>query len=354
MKNICFVVPRYNPVVGGTEKLCEEILSSFEDSYKVSVITTPTINRNKNNYNYNIYDCSFEQFYLMKEHFEIFNYDLVIFFTDLHTPYLAQYNVSWGKKNICILNLDERTYQLKENFSKATENLKKFDMVVTFTKDGIANKYLQENNIKNIYIPNFSRDILETKLEEDFISKLGLAKNKKTILYNGAYEDRKNQLKIIEYIKSSKSLQEYNWLFIGSVASEEYLRKCILFSSDIKNIKFIKATANTKIVDQIYQQCDCLLLASIAEGMPLVLLEAMSANKPIISTPVGGVEGVLKNECDIHILSSINFSIDELEKSILKQLKNQFNFREVWSKMFNKKDVCKKYIILIKEILNEN
>jgi len=351
MKKICFVVPRYHPIVGGTEKLCEEVLSSLADDYNVSVITTPSLQRDKTLYKYKIFDCSFEQFPLMKEHFEIFNYDLVLFFADLHTPYLSLYDTTWGKKNVCVLNLDERTYSWKDNFRNATENLKKFDMVVTFTKNGIANKYLQENNIKNVYIPNFSRDVLETVLEQDFISKVGLEKNKKTILYNAAYEERKNQLKIIEYIKSSKNLQQYNWLFIGSVANEEYLRKCILFSSDIKNIKFIKATANTKIVDQIYQQCDCLLLASIAEGMPLVLLEAMSANKPIISTPVGGIEGVLKNECDIQILPNIEFSVSDLENCILKQLNNKFNFREVWSRMFNKKDICNKYKELFKDLI---
>lgn len=351
MKNICFVVPRYHPTVGGTEKLCQEVLESPLTLFdKISVITQPALERDKTLYTYKIFDCPFQQFSLMKEHFEIFNYDLVVFFADLHTPYLSQYDVKWAKKNICVLNLDERTYDWKDKFPQTIQNLKKFDMVVTFTKDGIANKFLQENSIKNMYIPNFSRDVLETPNKEDYISKLGLDKNKKTILYNAAYEDRKNQLTVLQSIKSSKILEAYNWIFIGAPADERYLRNCMLQAGDSKNIKFVRATANTKVVDQLYQQTDCLLLASIAEGMPLVLLEAMSANKPIISTAVGGVVGVLKNECDIEVLP-VKFTTQQLELAIKKQLNNTFNFRDVWSKMFNKQDICLKYNKLFEEIL---
>lgn len=354
MKKICYIVPRYHPDIGGTEKLCEEVLETINknnSNITSSVITTPNLSREKSVYNYKIFDCPFNQFPLMKEHFEIFNYDLAVFFADLHTPFLNAYNTSWAKKNICVLNLDERTYDWKDSFIPAIQNLRKFDMVVTFTKNGIANKFLEENKIKNTYIPNFSRDVLATVKETDYIEKLGLDKNKKTILYNAAYEERKNQLTVVNHILNSKKLQSYNWIFIGAVADENYLRKCILSTKDIKNIRFLKASSNIKIVDQLYQQTDCTLLCSIAEGMPLVLLESMSANKPIVSTPVGGVSGVLKNVCDIHILSSINFSTFELENSLEKQINSNFNYREIWNKMFHKQLVCEQYNQLFKDLI---
>ena len=40
------------------------------------------------------------------------------------------------------MNLDERTYDWKNKFPNATSNLKKFDMVVTFTKNGIVPDFI--------------------------------------------------------------------------------------------------------------------------------------------------------------------------------------------------------------------
>lgn len=351
MNDICFVVPRYHPAVGGTEKLCQEVLESVAETYDVSVLTNPSSERHKHSYPYKIFNCAFGEKDKFNNIFSNYNFKLTVFFADLHTAYLNDYNVGLCKKNICVLNLDETTYNAKELFNKATENLKKFDLVVTFTKEGIANKYLEENKIKNVYIPNFSRDVLETKLETDYISKLKLDKNKKTIFYNAAYETRKNQLYVIEQINKSSFLKELNWIFIGAQADQTYLRKCIDVSAGIPNIRFLNSTTNTKTIDQLYQSCDCLLLASIAEGMPLVLLEALSANKPSVCTPVGGVKGVLKNVNSVIILPSIKFSIKDLEVAIQKQLDGIFDSRNIWNTNFRKDLICKQYKELFEKYL---
>lgn len=352
MNKICFVVPRYDPTIGGTEFLCKQILESLNiDEFDISIITTPNQNRIKNNYNYKIYECPFGHFSLMKDHFEIFNYDLCIFFADLHDNFLNSYDFRWNKKNICVLNLDERTYESQNNFLIAKNNLINFDLVITFTKDGVANKFLNSNNIKNVYIPNFSRDILQTKIETDYILKLGLDKTKKTILYNAAFEERKNQLLIIDYINKSNNLKNYNWIFIGAVADEKYLTNCILLNKNNKNVVFLKGTPNTKIIDQLYQQSDCVMLLSIAEGLPLVLLEALSANKPFIATPVGGVSGVMKNICTQYILENVYNNIDVIEKKLITVLNSKTNNRKIWLDYFNKDDIIEEYKKIIRDFV---
>lgn len=352
MKKICFIVLRYHPAVGGTERLCQEILEYIENKYSVSVITSPDHYRNKNEYNYKIFDCNPNNFHLMKEHFEIFNYDMCILFSELFHPFLSEYNPSWAKKNLCVLNLDENIYEIRNNFKKSIDNLKLFNKIITYSKDGVANNFLLENNIKNVYIPNFSRDVMETKLEDNFKEKLKISNNK-TILYNASFEQRKNQYEIIEKISLSNDLKKYNWIFIGNKSDENYYNRCINLSykNKIKNLKFVNSTSNTKIIDQMYQIADCVLLASTAEGMPLVLLEALSANKPIICTPVGAVPGVLGDFEEILILSSTDFSIKELEESIEKQLNKNTNNRKIWKNNFQKEEICNKYLKLIEEII---
>lgn len=49
----------------------------------------------------------------------------------------------------------------------------------------------------------------------------------------------------------------------------------------------------------LYAASDCLVLPSAAEGVPLVILEAMSAGVPAVATAVGGVPGLLDESCGI-------------------------------------------------------
>ena len=53
---------------------------------------------------------------------------------------------------------------------------------------------------------------------------------------------------------------------------------------------------NRSDIPQIMKACDCFVMSSIAEGMPLSLLEAMSSGLPCIATNVGGIPEVLNSE----------------------------------------------------------
>lgn len=46
-------------------------------------------------------------------------------------------------------------------------------------------------------------------------------------------------------------------------------------------------------LERFYPMLDCFVLASLSEGLPLALLEAMSAARPLVSTAVGQIPGVL-------------------------------------------------------------
>ncbi|MEK6616307.1 MAG: glycosyltransferase [Bacteroidota bacterium] len=52
-------------------------------------------------------------------------------------------------------------------------------------------------------------------------------------------------------------------------------------------------TSWEKEVDKIYQGLDIVCLTSFNEGTPVSLIEAQAANKPIVSTNVGGIEDVV-------------------------------------------------------------
>lgn len=355
MKKVCFIVPRFHPVIGGTEALAKNIIEFYGENngeVEIHIITQPCFNRDK--YLYPIKEIQFSEKEKLNSFIKKSNFELCIFVCDLHTPYLANYDFQC-RKNLCILNLDETTYNNIQlwNLQKSADNLLNFDICITFTKDGIANKFLQEKKIKNLYIQNFSRDVLLTKEKNNLRQKL-FNNNDYTILYNAAFEERKNQHNVLLKIKESKVLKDNNWIFIGSHPSSKYLSYCVKILKEIgeQKIKFIKPTTDTDTIDQLYQCSDLVMLTSIAEGMPLVLLESLSAGLPWISTDVGGVRGVLgKSETGV-ILDNINFSQEDLEVAIMKAKKvENKKCRLTWEQNFVKNNVLVQYKVLFDNFL---
>lgn len=348
LKSICFHVNKYYPYLGGTELLAKQVIDFIASlqQYNITVKTSADQKRNLSDFNYLVED----DIYVRKNQF----FDLSVFFSDLWSHQLQNYDVKNSKKNICILNLDEMTYPHKNSLAAVTDKLKKFDYVVTFTKDGIANKFLKDENIKNIYIPNFSRDILQNKSLFSLKEKLQLD-NKKTGLYCAAFDQRKNQLTFLNHISQSKILKNYNWIFIGNSSDINYQNMCVQYSkyNKLNNVYFLSSTTEEQKLDTIYQQIDFSILLSLAEGMPLTILESISANKPVIFTPVGGIRGVLR-EClnnGAYSTENINYTTQEIESLILKVEKYSGNIlRKTWLKEHQKTLVLEEYKKIITDI----
>ncbi len=59
--------------------------------------------------------------------------------------------------------------------------------------------------------------------------------------------------------------------------------------------KTVRLLGNRRDVAELLAECDVFALSSIAEGMPVTLLEAMAASLPVVATDVGGVALVVEN-----------------------------------------------------------
>lgn len=90
-----------------------------------------------------------------------------------------------------------------------------------------------------------------------------------------------------------KELEEYNHL-IG-------LEKNINFEGNVNN------------VEEYFAQSDIFVLSSDYEGLPLVVLEAMAASLPIISTNVGGIRDIVNSNGILVELKNKNALVEAIE-----------------------------------------
>lgn len=326
-----FVSDFYYPSIGGTQMLCKGIAEWFlQEGHEIEIITSPDSSREKMSYKvHELSGASFKGSNLLLEE----NYDAVFVLADLFSPTLSSINPGDARKSILIFNLDENVYRwIQEgkikDIPQRVEKIKAFSHVVSFCKGAPVNKFLDENGIKHHFIPNFSRDVKNGE-KSSKITKESLGIDKKIIFNHGLIENRKNQLALMQSFINSNLPEEYQLVILGSPrgnGDKEYFLECKKIADKNKSITMIKGTNNEIIINSLLNISDAYVLPSTAEGLPLVLIEAMSAGLPWVSTPVGGVPGVFGRLKGGKVLES--FELSSLEGAV-REVDGR-NSREEW------------------------
>ena len=347
---LAFVSDFYYPSIGGTQMLCKGIAEWFqEQGHDIEIITSPDSSRRDLGYTVNEIDgASFQGSNILLEK----NYDAIFVLADLFSPSILSMNPGEARKTILILNLDENVYRWIhegkiKDIKQRIEKIKNFSHVVSFCQGAPVNKFLEENEIEHHFVPNFSRDVLNGD-KSDKITKKALGIDKKIIFNHGLIETRKNQLSLIKAFESSSLSDEYHLVLLGSPrgsTDNKYFLECKKLADKNKDITMIKGTNNKIVINSLLSISDVYVLPSTAEGLPLVLLEAMSAGLPWVSTPVGGVPAVFGSLSGGKVMSS--FDLSELETSI-REIDNK-NSRSDWESNFTVQRAGKQYSELLRK-----
>jgi glycosyltransferase involved in cell wall biosynthesis len=210
-------------------------------------------------------------------------------------------------------------------------------------------------NVNSVFIPNpLNKMEIIKKSKIKLNTKIYKRKNSLKLISIGRLVDQKDHITILKAINLIHLETDVELLIIGRGNKKRLLNKYIENNNLQKSIKIINFKNNPFPYLRI---SDAMILASKYEGLPNVLLEALTLKKPIISSdcPTGpreilsnGKSGILFNIGDYRDLSQK-----------IKLMRNNYNkfldmakFGQKTLERYDKKRNLKKYYELVKKNIN--
>ena len=111
----------------------------------------------------------------------------------------------------------------------------------------------------------------------------------------GTFEERKGQVVLLEAVSElvKGSMPNLHLILVGEGPDEEMLKTKVLELDLEQNVSFFPFTNEPMYV---FERIDILVLSSLyKEGLPNVLLEAMSMKTPVVSSKMAGVPEIVKD-----------------------------------------------------------
>lgn len=121
-------------------------------------------------------------------------------------------------------------------------------------------------------------------------SRLSIQNDEVVILFVGRLTLVKRVEMLIELSRSlSREMIKYRIVIVGDGDYGDYYRQ---MARGVPNIIFAGAIPSVEM-PRYYALADIVILTSLSEGLPNVLLEASASGKPVIATDVGGIPDII-------------------------------------------------------------
>ena len=235
----------------------------------------------------------------------------------------------FNKKNkaICVMHSDNlRQIDMKKNKAVARifrimekQGLKRADKIVCVdqgTYDVYVKRY-QWIKSKSIIIPvgvntsNFTPGDRDKSRET-----LDIPKDAKVMLVAARMEKEKNVGAAIKLIKDYFDLDNH-FLLIAGTGTQEHELKTLAQGTKKLNVKFL-GQVKYENLPNIMSACDVVLVPSLLESGPLIIIEAMACGIPSVSTNVGRAKIFIGDSGCGAVMNSVDKEFAEKMKSFLE------------------------------------
>ena len=149
-------------------------------------------------------------------------------------------------------------------------------------------------------------------IDENIIQNV-IPQDKFIISYMGRFSEEKCPLKFVEMVDQLRSYEDIFFMMIGNGPEYESVKQRI---------------TNLRLEDKIYlpgfvednkpflKVTDLLIIPSRIEGIPIILMEALSLGVPVIASQIGGIPDIITNEANGFVCNPNN--IDDFIQRILQ------------------------------------
>lgn len=177
----------------------------------------------------------------------------------------------------------EKYYNKNKEF--VTRNLKRCDQIITLSQDWV-------DFYKSI---GFDSSCVENVIPEPTVQNID-RNDVIHFLYLGLIVERKGIYDLLDVVADHKqSLESKMILHIGGNGEVERLKE-IITNQELEDIVVFEGWVDSDKKLKLLNLCDVFILPSYVEGLPLSILEAMSYNMSIITTPVGGIPSLIHHK----------------------------------------------------------
>ena len=188
-------------------------------------------------------------------------------------------------------------------------------IVVNYKLKAWAEKEL--NCKKVIYLPNFTTIDSSTNVETELKGISG-----KRILCLANLRDQKNHFLLLDVAEKLKEAQpEWTFHLVGKDFEDDYSRQIrnLVSSRKLEDHVFIYGSKND--VKNIINQADIAILTSKSEGLPVSLIEYGLSKKPVVSTKVGEIPLIIRDNVNGFIVEPDD--ADSFYISLLKFIEDE-------------------------------
>jgi glycosyltransferase involved in cell wall biosynthesis len=211
----------------------------------------------------------------------------------------------------------------------------KYIAISTRLKEEIKNSGLDINKTEIIY-NGVNQEIYhpldpEKKIKQK--NRMGY-QGFKILLFVGVIDNRKGvDILINAYKKINQTVKNTKLIIIGPPnrddTGKKYLNGIYKLAKDMNiqnNIDFI-GFKNSIEISRYYQVADIFILPSRKEGMPNVIIEAMSCGLPIIGTKISGIEDLVRDGINGYLVEAGDSNT--LSKATIELMENPENIIEM-------------------------
>ncbi|MCK5852844.1 glycosyltransferase family 4 protein [bacterium] len=248
--------------------------------------------------------------------------------------------------------------EYKREYYVPVEDIKyKVIAITDFTRKYLIDTYkIPAENVELIYQ---GTEVAKFTKSPDNLGKAktaySLPENAAPILGNvGSFEERKGQVVLLEaLLKMKNDLPDVHLMLVGDGPDEQMLKQKVKDMNLESSVSFFSFTSTPQLIFEIV---DILVLSSLyKEGLPNVLLEAMSMELPVVSSNLAGVPEIVKNGETGYMVKPGD--IDELSEAVIKLWldKNDYNTmaknaRKLMETKFDKKRQFDEFLNYFKQL----